>query len=195
MNRAEEEDAVAEYILWGSERGMNTDVRLTRSIMRDIHSKAVSSGEKRQKINPKTGPSAKYLRGFLNRHPMVVPRSVEYVDRGRINMATEETLADYFQLLKNTMVEHGIMEITESGEPIQESIKGERIYLADETGWGVSKKSRKVLGKKGQKHVYIRKSNDEFHKTLMLGVCGNGDLLPPLIILEKTFPLLGGGGS
>ena len=124
---------------------------------------------------------------------MVVPRSAEYVDRGRINMATQETLFDYFQLLKDTLVKHGIMELNEKGDPIQESIKRERIYLADETGWGVSKRSKKVLGKKGQKHVFVRKSNDESHNTLMLGVCGNGDLLPPLVILEKSFPLLGEG--
>ena len=38
------------------------------------------------------------------------------------------------------------------------------------------------------KHVYTGKGNDESHKTLMLGICGNGDILKPLIILEESFP-------
>ena len=36
----------------------------------------------------------------------------------------------------------------------------------------------------------MKKPSDESHKTLMLSVCGNGDVLKPLIILERTFPLL-----
>ena len=76
---------------------------------------------------------------------------------------------------------------------MQESILRERIYRADETGWGVHTKTKKVIGRKGAKHVYNRKSNNELHKSLMLGICGNGDLLKSLIILEKSFPLLGEG--
>ena len=50
-----------------------------------------------------------------------------------------------------------------------------------------------VVARKGAKHIYKRKTNDESHKTLMLGVCGNGDFLKPLIILEKSFPLVDEG--
>ena len=48
----EEEDAVVKYVVWGSERDINPDMKLIRSIMRDVHSIAVNSGEKRQKMNP-----------------------------------------------------------------------------------------------------------------------------------------------
>ena len=41
--------------------------------------------------------------------------------------------------------------------------------------------------------MYHRKPSDESHKTLMLGICGNGQVLKPLIILEKSFPLIGEG--
>ena len=74
---------------------------------------------------------------------------------------------------------------------INESIVAERLYLADETGWGVDSKRKKVLGKKGASHVYVSKPSDESHKTLMLGVCGNGDVLKSLIILQESFPLIG----
>ena len=56
------------------------------------------------------------------------------------------------------------------------SIIRERIYLAGETGWGVNTKTKKVIGRKGAKHIYNRKTSDESHKTLMLGICGNGEV-------------------
>ena len=61
----------------------------------------------------------------------------------------------------------------------------ERVYLADKT----------VIGCNGAKHVYFRKANDESHKTLMLGICGNGEVIKPLIILEKSLPFVGEGES
>ena len=87
------------------------------------------------------------------------------------------------------------MAVDDYGEPIQDSMKTDRIYIADETGWGVNKKTKKVIGRKGAAHIHTRKLNDESHKTLMLGLCGNGDVLKPLIILEKSFPLIGEGES
>ena len=54
-------------------------------------------------------------------------------------------------------------------------------------------RSERVVAEKGTSHVFHRKQNDESHKTLMLGVCGNGDTLKPLVILENSFPLLGEG--
>ena len=69
----------------------------------------------------------------------------------------------------------------------------DRLYLADETGWGVSNGKTKVVAKKGCKQVFHRKPSDESHKTLMLTICGNGDVLKPLVILEKSLPLMGKG--
>ena len=85
----------------------------------------------------------------------------------------------------------GIAQVDEEGNIKNDTITGEKIYLADETGWGVQSKKKKVYAAKGAKHVFIRKPHNESHKTLMLGVCGNGDVLKSLIVLEKSFPLLG----
>ena len=85
------------------------------------------------------------------------------------------------------------MELDDDGNVIAESMKRDRVYLADETGWGVQTKGKKVIAKKGANHVYHRKSNDESHKTLMLGICGNGVVLKLLVILENSFPLLAEG--
>ena len=100
-------------------------------------------------------------------------------------MANEDTVLEYFDLLISSLVKDGVMELDEHGNPIQDSVKADRIYLADETGWGVNTKIKKVIGRKEDKHNYNRKSSDESHKTLMLGICGNGDVLKTLIVLEK----------
>ena len=184
----EEEDAIERYALWQQDRGMPLIQIQVKALIRELHAKAVEKGEKRRTINGVKGPSFKYMREFYKRHPKLSMRSAESVDRGRINMASQDTITEYFDLLRDTMVKNGIGEACANGVS---NIKEERVYLADETGWGVMSKKRKVVGRKGSSHVYTRKTNDESHKTLMLGVCGNGDVLSPLIILEKSFPLLG----
>lgn len=187
----EEEKAVIQYAIWESERGRNLNNTEIKALIREIHQRALDGGAKRQSNISPTGPSAKYMRSFYKRHPTLADRMAERVDRGRINMANQETIDSYFNLLRESMIKNGIMEVDGHGEIIQDTIKKERIYIADEKGWGGQTKTRKVKAKKGAKHVHDRKVSDESHKTLMLGVCGNGDVLKPLVILEKNFPLIG----
>ena len=134
-----EETAVVEYILWQSDRGLNCDNKLVKFTIREIHALAISKGEIRQPINVVSGPSAKYMQGFYKRHNEISYRSAERVDRGRINMASQENVDEYFFLLKDSLVKDEIMKLDDDGLPIQESIKKERLYLADEKGWGVVK--------------------------------------------------------
>ena len=42
-----------------------------KALIRDIHSKAVTNGEKRQMINLSTGPSACYMRKYYGRFPAI----------------------------------------------------------------------------------------------------------------------------
>ena len=184
----EEEEAVEKYCLCQFDRGMGLSRKQVKSIIREIRQRAVDKGEQRQAINSEVGPSKKYMNGFYKRHPKLSDRTAETVDRGRINMTNKDTINKYFKTLKSALIETGVAEVDENNEIIQQH--AERIYLADETGWGAEKKSRKVVGRKGAPHAHVRKPSDESHKTLMLAVCGNGDVLKPLIILEKSFPML-----
>ena len=52
-----------------------------------------------------------------------------------------------------------------------------------------------IIACHGAKQVYLRKACDESHKILMLGICGSGEVMKTLIILEKSFPLVGEGES
>ena len=168
---------------------MNATTNVVKAIIRSIHSRVVASGEIRQSINSVSGPSAKFMRNFFKHYPTVSPhRSAERVDRGRINMASEHTISSYFKLLLETLVKYNNIQLDTDENPIQESLQGHKIYVADETGCGVMSSKKPVVARKGAKHVFTQKPNDE---TLMLGVCGNGDVSKPLIILQQSFPLLG----
>ena len=94
------------------------------------------------------------MREFYKHHPKLSMRSAESVDRGRINMASQDTVTGYFVLLRDTMVKYGIGEACANGVS---NIKEERVYLADKTGWGVMSKKKKVAGRKGSSHIYARK--------------------------------------
>ena len=83
---------------------MNLDYHGVKAIIRDIHTWAVQQGELRQPINMADGRSAKFMRGFYKRNKELSRRSAERVDRGRINMASKDTIKQYFNLLKELFV-------------------------------------------------------------------------------------------
>ena len=172
----EEELAVECYTLWQLDRGMPLQTRQLKALMREIYLKAIERGEKRQPISYESGPSNDYMRDFYSCHPNLSLRSGETVDMGRINMVNQ-----YFKLLKET-INCGILEL-EEGEVIQSSIKNEHTYLADETGC--------LLDERVQHTSMYVKLMTKVMRQLMLGVCGNGEVLKPLVILEKSFPLIG----
>ena len=70
----DEEIAVERYCLWQSDRGMPETNKNIKAPIRELHSKAIERGEKRQKINPISGPSAKFMRNFYKRHPTLSKR-------------------------------------------------------------------------------------------------------------------------
>ena len=89
------------YLLWQMDKGGPIYSNDMKGIMQEIHARAVAAGEKSQSINVETGPSDKYIQSFLEKYPSVTPRLAETVDRGRINMANQETISKYFELLKD----------------------------------------------------------------------------------------------
>ena len=182
-----EEDSIVKYILFESARGFPISIRIIKSHTREVLLKAKEKGEKRPEINMVNGPSSKFMRGFFSRHPEVSFRQAERVDRGRINQASRQTVEQYFETLKDIMARRGIMEENAEGGIVEHP---DRLYKADEVGWGVEKQTSRVLAKRGSKRIHTRIQTDQSHKTLMLTVCGNGEVLSSLLILEKSFPLL-----
>ena len=85
----DDEAAVVPYISWRGDRGLNIDNLVVKAIIRDIHSCAVTNGEKRKPINEIPGPSAKYMVVFYARHP----------ETSRINMVSKDAIMQYLDLL------------------------------------------------------------------------------------------------
>ena len=48
-----------------------------KAIIREIHQRAVETGEKRQSRNPEVGPSKKYMQGFYCRCPSLTNRNAD----------------------------------------------------------------------------------------------------------------------
>ena len=97
----EEEDAIERYLLWQQDRGMPLIQSQVKALIRELHCKGVEIGESRRKINLTSGPSYKYMREFYKRHPELSKTSAESVDRGCINMASQDTIKRYYDLLKD----------------------------------------------------------------------------------------------
>lgn len=75
-----------------------------------------------QPFNIETGPSEKWFRNFLKRHPELNERNPEKQDRARSRMANTTVMDQYFQLLQKEVTRLGL-----EGHP-------ERIFNCDETG-------------------------------------------------------------
>lgn len=58
-------------------------------------------------VNLTTGPSNKWFRGFLKRHPDVTLRTPDTIDRGRYGMANQTVMARHFALLQTTLKDLG----------------------------------------------------------------------------------------
>ena len=87
----------------------------------------------------------KIMRGFYLRHPSLKRRSAECVDSGHIIMANKNTITDYFKLLLEILVKCDIVKLESSSGVMHESIKQERVYLADKKRMGCSVQTYKSL--------------------------------------------------
>lgn len=54
------------------------------------------------------GPSDKWFRAFLARHPVLSERTAENLDKGRARMSSQKTMDGWFRLLESVLDEHGL---------------------------------------------------------------------------------------
>lgn len=55
-------------------------------------------------------------------------------------MANKDTITNYFKLLLEILVKCDIVKLESNSGVMHESVKQERVYLADKKGWGVQSK-------------------------------------------------------
>ncbi|KAK3792635.1 hypothetical protein RRG08_023110 [Elysia crispata] len=72
----------------------------------------------------------------------------------------------------------------------------DRLYNADETGFSLCPKSKKMIAEKGSKHVYNLSSNTKNSVTVVACCSATGHYIPPLIVFpysrRPNFNLLAG---
>ncbi len=90
-----------------------------------------------------------------------------------MNAVYEETLRQYYGLLKDVLEEHGLMNC-----PAQ-------IYNVDESGLPLPR-CPNVIAQKGTKKVRYRTSGKKGQVTIVGSASATGQVLPPFVIFDAT---------
>ena len=122
------------------------------------------------------GPAEKWWRGFKERHPDLSLSTPDSLDKGQSQMANENVVKSYFNTLKKTLQENGLLD------------NAEKIFNVDESGINMELRQGKVIVKKGSKNVHCLSKGSRDHITVNYCVSAAGHVLPPMIIYEKSFP-------
>ena len=90
-----------------------------------------------------------------------------------MDAVNKDTVAHYFDLLKKTLEENGLIN------------SPERIYNIDETGVPLDPKAPNVVAKKGTKKVRYRSTGKKCQITVVACGSATGQIIPPTVIFES----------
>ena len=113
-----------------------------------------------------------WWRRFLERQNDLTLRRGDNTAHVRMAAVNQETLAQYFELLKDTLVEHNLLHSPSN------------IYNMDESGIPLDPKAPNIVAVKGTKKVRYRSSGRKGKVTIV--ACGNaaGQVIPPMVIFD-----------
>ena len=109
---------------------------------------------------------------FVTRWPALALRRGDALAVARAEAVTAANLKEYYNLLKTTLEEHGIMNFPS------------RIYNMDETGMPLDHKPPKIVARKGMKKVHCRTSGSKGQITMLACANAAGSVIPPIVIFE-----------
>ena len=136
---ATDETALCNYITYMSDRGFPLTRKMISTLVVAI---AKTSNRETQMNLDKKGPSKKWLKRFIKKHPELTERRPDNLERARAEV-TKEQIDQYFQLLGDTLERLGIRS------------KPSAIFNCDETGFSGKETYRgKVIVRRGTKHAY-----------------------------------------
>lgn len=116
-------------------------------------------------------PSKQWMKDFFNRHKDLSDRTPSSLGKERA-LVSRQNLSIWFNEMK----------IFLDQEDSSLLLSPERLYNADETGFSLCPKSKKIIATKGTKHIYSVGSNTKQNITVMACCSATGHYLPPLII-------------
>ena len=113
-----------------------------------------------------------WFRQFKERQPQLSLRKGDATANVRMNCLNKETMAQYFSMLKDVLLEHNLLD-----SPAQ-------IYNVDETGMPLDHRAPKVMTMRGQKKVRCRTSGNKNQITVIACVSATGQAIPPFVIFD-----------
>ena len=136
---------------------------------------SVRSGTQ-ERFNSETGPGKHWWRSFRSRHPELVLRTPDNLERSRANAFTREVVDEYFECLKTTLEQNNLLNAPR------------QLFNCDETFLPLNLACEKVVARKNVKHVYTQSRGTSDNITMLCGASAAGVALPPMIIYSKAFP-------
>ena len=170
----EEEGRLAQWIVGMSRRGFGQ----TRE---DICQKAFKIMLNRPGADATTikQPSRQWLKNYMKNHPELSVRTPLALGKERA-LVSRESLSMWFNEMKEYM----------DSVDISILVSPDRLFNADETGFSLCPKGKKVVACKGDKHVYSLSSNTKTNITVVVCTSAIGNFLPPMMIFPyKKKPL------
>ena len=155
--------SLTNYLLYMADRGFP----LTRTMVKAFAWAIAKRSGKDKRFNPEQGPSEHWWQLFRGRHPHIVLRKSDKLDRNRAEAFNEVIVKEYFD---GTRSHH------------------KQIYNCDETFLPLDYTREKVVAAKGSKTVYSQTTGTTDHITLLCCASAAGLPLPPMIIYAKSFP-------
>lgn len=116
--------------------------------------------------------STGWWKRFLERQPKLSLRRGDATAHVRMDALSQETIDQYFTLLREVYEEHNF-----EANPAQ-------IYNMDETGMPLDPRPPKVVARKGQKKVRSRTSGNKSQITVLGCVNCTGQAIPPMVIFD-----------
>jgi hypothetical protein len=118
-------------------------------------------------------PGNGWFRAFMKRNPGLAFRTPQSLAQERASVS-RQMVEEWMQGVKDDL------KLDWPNDPILDD--GRRIFNADESGFPISPKSRRVLAALGQKQVYQRGSGKHEQITVMVCANANGEFMNPRIL-------------
>lgn len=122
------------------------------------------------------GPTRGYVRGFLRRHPSLVPRKTEKLSRAAAAVNIGD-VKSWFGSVSQSLEE-------DYGDDAKEILKDpSRIWNADETGMDLSACPQRVYAPKGAKNVHVLE-NSKDRVSALFSFSASGSVAKPFVVLK-----------
>ena len=167
----EEGESLTQYLLYMAERGFP----LTRTMVKAFAWAIAKRSGNDARFSPEQGPSEHWWQLYRKRHPNIVLRKSDSLERTRAEAFNEVIVTEYFEILRNTLTTNNL------------TTSPRQIYNCDETFLPMNYTREKVVAAKGAKNVYNLTTGASDHISLLCCVSAAGLPLPPMIIYSKSF--------